>query len=528
MSKGAKKTKKTIARGRKRKNKEIEEPAPVDLKKKRSSEKEYNFKRQASEDEFEESSLISKYLPEKAAKHYGIIWRLINEFNWSSKDMKIYNRQYEKSQIKEYIEENIEGKKSGLMYVCGHPGTGKSSIIRIILKEFEERMAKDSEFDKNFKIFNYNGMIFKKLYDFSTELIRDIRFKFMGKKSNNLESTLKLTDDVWDLGNRIQKYFTKFNSVHKLIIIDEVDNLSMTEAAKNFISFLHSVLKSDTNTTIIGIANSVDLLSKVSQYNNKEMELVEKKWIFGPYSDSDIIKIVNKKKDAFWKRYKCEADYIDSRALEYTAKKVSKVSGDIRVAFDLIKTAFSNIAHQYRWEAIRKQREVENDSNDETCLEEFKEVSDEDDKENTLPVNNSYVLDPLDPKVDFKLIVYLASTKFGLKSMEVIKTLPSQLIITLKTLVYIFEEKSSQNKSFKVNDLFLTNAKTLDKLSLPSINISDFWNGLKTLEFYSLINYWEGKNPKSGKVSLKTDIDEIKTGLFESEVLKPRSMNQIK
>lgn len=99
-----------------------------------------------------------------------------------------------------------------------------------------------------------------KLYDFSTELIKDIRIKFYNKKSKNLEAKLKQTDDVVDLGNRIQKYFLENKHIHKLIIIDEVDNLSMTESAKNFVSFLQSVLKTDTNTTIIGIANSVDLL----------------------------------------------------------------------------------------------------------------------------------------------------------------------------------------------------------------------------------------------------------------------------
>lgn len=105
---------------------------------------------------------------------------------------------------------------------------------------------------------------------------------------------MKQSDDVVDLGNRIQKLFVKSKHVHKLVIIDEVDNLSMTESAKNFVAFLHSILKSDTNTTVIGIANSVDLLSKVSQYSNKENELVEQKCIFSPYSERDIIKIINK------------------------------------------------------------------------------------------------------------------------------------------------------------------------------------------------------------------------------------------
>lgn len=193
-----------------------------------------------------------------------------------------------------------------------------------------------------------------KLYDFSTELIKDIYTKFHGKKVKGIESKLKETDDVVDLGNRIQKLFLEQKHIHKLVIIDEVDNLSITESAKNFISFLHSILKTDTNTTIIGIANSVDLLAKVSHNSSKESELVEKKCIFAPYNDRSIIKIINKKKTKFWERTGWKTEIFDEKALEYAAKKVAKISGDIRVAFDLIKSAMTLLILKYREEAVKK------------------------------------------------------------------------------------------------------------------------------------------------------------------------------
>lgn len=179
------------------------------------------------------------------------------------------------------------------MHVSGRPGTGKTSIIRVILKEIDEMMQNDISYRKSLVIFNYNGMIFKKLYEFLTELIKDIRIKLYrkphksgkGKNSvlsersgvNDLESRLRQTDDVTDLGLRIQKYFLEFKHVHKLLIIDEVDNLSASEATKSFVSFLQSILKSDTNTTIIGIANSVDTISKVTTYYGRDNDLVDAK-----------------------------------------------------------------------------------------------------------------------------------------------------------------------------------------------------------------------------------------------------------
>jgi ABC-type ATPase involved in cell division len=75
--------------------------------------------------------------------------------------MQIYCREYEKAQIKGYIDSNLSECKSGLMYVCGHPGTGKSSIIRVILNDLQSKMKSDSAFKNSIAIFNYNGMIFK-------------------------------------------------------------------------------------------------------------------------------------------------------------------------------------------------------------------------------------------------------------------------------------------------------------------------------------------------------------------------------
>lgn len=437
MAKTQKITSKTTLNARKRKPKDADTEEVWEMKRAKTHQKEYVLKK-IDADDFEESEIISQYLQNNEVEHYKTINMLMNEFNCSSHDMMIYCREYEKSQIQDYIYENLKENKSGLMYVCGHPGTGKSSIIRVILKELEEKMRADTEFGTSIAIFNYNGMIFKKLYDFSTELIKDIRIKFYNKKSKNLETKLKQTDDVLDLGQRIQKYFMESKHVHKLVIIDEVDNLSMTESAKNFVAFLHSILKSDTNTTIIGIANSVDLLSKVSQYSNKEGELVEKKWIFGPYSERDITKIIRKKTDKFDLKNNWKTKYIDDKALEYASKKVAKISGDIRVAFDLIKSAMILLVLKYREEAVKKKKEHVGISEDETLLEETK---DENIDYGNIASSKPFKINLGDPKIDFKMIHYLTTTKFGLKSMEIIKKLPSQLVILLKTIVREFDEK---------------------------------------------------------------------------------------
>jgi tRNA/tmRNA/rRNA uracil-C5-methylase (TrmA/RlmC/RlmD family) len=124
--------------------------------------------------------------------------------------------------------------------------------------------------------------------------------------------------------------------------------------------------------------------------------------------------------------------------LEFASKKVAKISGDIRVAFDLIKSAMILVVLKYREEAVRKRKELEGSSEDETLQEEAK--NENIDYGNITP-SKPFKITLEDPKIDFKMIHYLTTTKFGLKSMEIIKKLPSQLVILLKTIVREFDEK---------------------------------------------------------------------------------------
>lgn len=60
----------------------------------------------------------------------------------SGKLEKIYNREKEHSEIKTFIENNIKKNKSGLLYLCGHPGTGKTSSLNFVLSEMKKEGQK--------------------------------------------------------------------------------------------------------------------------------------------------------------------------------------------------------------------------------------------------------------------------------------------------------------------------------------------------------------------------------------------------
>lgn len=76
-----------------------------------------------------------------------IIKIMIEEFNCnhqadidSNKTETIYNRDNEHKKIKQFLETNLTKNQSGLMYLCGHPGTGKTSSLNYVLAEMRNNI----------------------------------------------------------------------------------------------------------------------------------------------------------------------------------------------------------------------------------------------------------------------------------------------------------------------------------------------------------------------------------------------------
>ena len=79
--------------------------------------------------------------------------------------------------------------------------------------------------------------------------------KILEKPQKRVPSRSEIDDE--DLGSRIARSLRNKMSAHKVLVIDEVDTFESHE--KQFMSIVKAVLKQQTNTSVIGIANSVDL-----------------------------------------------------------------------------------------------------------------------------------------------------------------------------------------------------------------------------------------------------------------------------
>jgi Cdc6-like AAA superfamily ATPase len=108
---------------------------------------------------------------------------LINEFNCNheahfsekAEDMNvIYNREKEHSAISEFLCQNHAQKKSGLMYLCGHPGTGKTSSLNFVMQD----LANSGQY--RFKPVVFNAMTFFDVKGFCVALHQRLHEEFFG------------------------------------------------------------------------------------------------------------------------------------------------------------------------------------------------------------------------------------------------------------------------------------------------------------------------------------------------------------
>ena len=82
---------------------------------------------------------------------------------FSSRDHLIVGRIEEEKSIKEFIQANIDHDQSGLLYVCGHPGQGKTAVINQVLFDYFGDMDSSlGGINEKLFVLKYNGMRYEK------------------------------------------------------------------------------------------------------------------------------------------------------------------------------------------------------------------------------------------------------------------------------------------------------------------------------------------------------------------------------
>jgi len=162
-----------------------------------------------------------------------------------------------------------------MLYICGHPGQGKSAVVDQVLSDHIEKLPK-------VVIFRYNAMNFESLKKFIIKIMDDVPLKAVSEQiaSKRVKPDDTVTEDFEDatieeMTAKLIRHIKMSFSLNKnrkkeqeanmkfILVIDEIDNFSKSTQAKNsFLNFLNLLMDKEHSTFrphIVGIANSVEL-----------------------------------------------------------------------------------------------------------------------------------------------------------------------------------------------------------------------------------------------------------------------------
>jgi Cdc6-like AAA superfamily ATPase len=127
-----------------------------------------------------------------------ILSALTEEFNCNhqadveQKLQQIFERDKEKAQIESFFTYNFKEANSGLMYLCGHPGTGKTSTLNVVI----DKLRKDG---CDFHLLMFNAMTYKDVKSFMVILLQELL------KLQHKERHVKVDQSDEDLSSQIAK-----------------------------------------------------------------------------------------------------------------------------------------------------------------------------------------------------------------------------------------------------------------------------------------------------------------------------------
>ena len=245
-----------------------------------------------------------------------------------------------------------------------------------------------------------------------------------------------------------------------------------------------------TNTSIIGIANQVDLPFKKK---HSAIAMRDCQLLFMPYDTDQIVEILESKVNGRYSSLPTQLKedkqlrdlffaLIEDRAYEMITRKVSKLNGDIRVAFGYLKQGL-----------IRVQKLVE---------EKRKEVCGPDGE-----------LDYEKIRVSYRTILQVFEQTNQAKSSVMLKSLERQNLMLLKAVSEVFED-FGEEKVVKQAEVWKAIQRVCNYNEMPKMPLKDFKDNMVVLKDYKFIDIENvPKNQMQSLISLQVDLKELVDGL---------------
>ncbi|BDD55876.1 AAA ATPase [Monascus purpureus] len=256
---------------------------------------------------------------------------------------RLIGRESEREKLVSFIQDGVESRRGGCLYVSGPPGTGKSAMVEEVCRELEL---------KTVHISHINCASIRNARDVYSKLIEDLSEDFQVFKKSERDQLKEMFIPA------------KKGSGFFLVTLDEIDHLLGADS-EILQSLFEWSLHKNSHLLLIGIANALDLTDR-SLPQLKAKNLKPRLLPFLPYNATQIASVItNRLKSLLPADHDADANFVpflQPAAIQLCSKKVASQTGDLRKAFELVKRAIDVIEQEIQRKLERADATQEGDS----------------------------------------------------------------------------------------------------------------------------------------------------------------------
>ncbi|XP_048579627.1 cell division control protein 6 homolog isoform X3 [Nematostella vectensis] len=373
--------------------------------------------------------------------------------------------------VTKFLEKHVQKKKPGSLYISGAPGTGKTACLTMVIRDMKEVSDCPVTFI-NCMSLQHSHAIFAKIIE---EL--GIEEKVATKDAQKV----------------LERKFTAPGPM-RILILDEMDQLETKNRDVLYTMFEWPSLPK-SKLVLIGIANALDLTDRILPRLQARPKCKPELLNFPPYTRNQISTILQQRIS----QTEGETPVLDTPAIQFCARKVAAVAGDIRKALDICRRAVEVVESDVRKQHILQPTKYENAQTK---------------GELSSPT-------PTAKKVSLGHIASVVSDVYGSRIMANSSgsqpTIPLQQKLLVCTLLLML--KQGKVKEVILGKLHETYSNVCKKRQVNQVTQDDFIALCKLLETRGIITLKKAKEMRMIKVSLKIDENEVDFALQDKTLL---------
>ncbi|GFO32579.1 cell division control protein 6 homolog [Plakobranchus ocellatus] len=384
----------------------------------------------------------------------------------TAKPDRLIGRDKEIRELEDFVSERLEDMTSGSLYISGPPGTGKTAVISHVVESLKSKFP-------GLKCAFINCMT-----------LRDANAVFCQTYEMLQGSPVKGRDAM----KSMEKLVTAKANI--LIVLDEIDQLDSKHQDVLYSIFEWPALK-NSKLVLVGIANALDLTDRVLPRLQASAHCRPTLMNFAPYTSVQITDIL---------KHRLEREcVVEPGAINFCARKISAVAGDMRKALDVCRRAVEIVEGDVKSQTVLKSQD---------CNSPTKK-------------SNAGCDTPL-KKVTLAHICQVMNEVYGSNLNKcagdgVNNTVPLQQKLVVCSLLVLL--RTGKLKEVLLGKLHEAYSRVCRKQQVACVDQAEFLSMLNLLDSRGIVALKKAKDTRSIKISLKLDEQELASTLQDKFLL---------